>query len=235
VRAINSFGTTYSNGNNAAVFWSFTTGNVPGAFNKTSPTNGAATVSTSPTLSWGASSGATGYEYCYDASNDDACSGWTNTTSASAALSGLSLNTTYYWHVRAINSFGVTYSNGNSATAFWSFTTGDVPGLFTKASPANGSTGVWTSPVLSWGSSAGATSFEYCYDATNDNACSAWINVGSAASVNLSGLTPGAIYYWHVRAVNSFGVTYSDGSSIAFWSFSTGNAFQLIYLVMVFR
>ena len=96
----------------------------PGSFSKTSPANAATNQTTSPTLTWGASSGATGYQYCYDTTNDNACSGWTsNGSSTSKALSGLSQNTTYYWHVRATNSFGTTYSNG-SATAFWSFTTG---------------------------------------------------------------------------------------------------------------
>ncbi|MCJ7694307.1 MAG: hypothetical protein MUO40_02675, partial [Anaerolineaceae bacterium] len=71
--------------------------------------------------------GATNYDYCYDTSNDNACSGWTsNGTSTSKALSGLSAETTYYWHVRATNSGGTTYSNGSN-TAFWSFTTAGLP------------------------------------------------------------------------------------------------------------
>jgi hypothetical protein len=95
----------------------------PGAFNKSAPGEGSTGVATTPTLSWGTSSGATGYEYCYDTSNDNACSSWTSSgTNTSAALSGLSLDTTYYWQVRANNGFGSTYANG-SATAFWSFTT----------------------------------------------------------------------------------------------------------------
>lgn len=100
--------------------------NVPGAFGKTTPVDGATDVSTSPTLSWGSSSGATGYDYCYDSSNDNACSSWTsNGTNTSVGISGLSSNTTYYWQVRANNSFSTTYANG-SATAFWSFTTQNV-------------------------------------------------------------------------------------------------------------
>ena len=51
----------------------------------------------------------------------------------------LTTGTTYYWHVRATNAIGTTYSNGSS-TAFWSFTTGTPPGAFSKSSPANGAT-----------------------------------------------------------------------------------------------
>ena len=98
----------------------------PGAFNKISPSNGATGQGASPTLTWGMSSGATRYDYCYDITNDNACSGWTsNGTSTSKALSGLSIGTTYYWHVRATNTAGTTYSNGSSTT-FWSFTSNTV-------------------------------------------------------------------------------------------------------------
>jgi hypothetical protein len=220
VRAINSFGTTYSNGGSAA-FWSFTTGDKPGAFNKNSPANGATSISTSPTLSWGTSTGATGYEYCYDTSDDSACIGWAGTSGTSAALSGLSLNTTYYWHVKAVNSFGATYSNGDSATAFWSFTTGNKPAAFNKTSPANGATGVVIIPTLSWDPSPDATSYDYCYDSSNDSACSGWTST-TKTSVLLIGLSLNTTYYWHVRAINSFGATYSNGdSSSTFWNFTT--------------
>ncbi|MCB9110205.1 MAG: hypothetical protein H6634_03055 [Anaerolineales bacterium] len=101
----------------------------PASFNKTGPVNGATNQSTAPTLSWEESSGATSYEYCYDTTNDNTCSNWiSNGASNSKILSGLSEGTTYYWHVRAINSYGSTYANNNSPTAFWSFTT-QVPDL----------------------------------------------------------------------------------------------------------
>lgn len=95
------------------------------------------------------------------------------------------------------------------------------PGAFAHSSPANGATALSFSPTLKWSGSTGATSYQYCYDKTNDNACSTWISNGSATSVTLSGLSPSTFYYWQVRAVNSGGVTYANGSSTAFWSFKT--------------
>jgi subtilisin family serine protease len=107
----------------------------PLAFGKSTPSNGVIDQPTSVTLSWGSSTGALSYEYCYDISNDNSCSNWTNNgTSTSKALNGLSVGTTYYWHVRAKNSGGTTYSNGSS-NAFWTFTTAAPPAYLT---------GIWT-------------------------------------------------------------------------------------------
>ncbi len=196
----------------------------PGPFAKSSPANSVTGQATSLTLSWGTSSGATSYEYCYDTSNDNACSAWTSAgPTASANLSGLTPATTYYWQVRANNTYGSTYADGSS-TACWSFTTGagTPPGVFAKIGPSNGATGQSTSPTLSWGTSSGATSYEYCYDTTNDNACSTWVSTGTTATANLSGLTAVTTYYWQLRANNIYGSTYADGSSTAYWSFTTG-------------
>lgn len=93
--------------------------NPPVAFNKSTPANGVSNQSTSPTLFWSASSDATSYEYCYDTTNDNACSTWVNNgVIANKTLSGLKLNTTYYWQVRAVNSGGPTYANSET---WWSF------------------------------------------------------------------------------------------------------------------
>jgi hypothetical protein len=220
VRADNASGTVYAN---KGTWWSFTTGIKPTAFNKSGPTNGATNQSLNPTLTWGTSTYASSYEYCYDTTNDNACSGWTNNgTSTSKDLNGLSEYTTYYWHVRAINIYGVKYSDGNSPTAFWSFTTGGIPGAFNKTTPSNGVTNRPLSLWLIWGMSSNATSYGYCYDTTDNNSCdSSWINTGVNTSAPISGLDLGTTYYWHVRANNSFGMRYSD--SDVWWSFTTGN------------
>ncbi len=98
---------------------------------------------------------------------------------------------------------------------------GAPPGAFSKTSPADGATGQPTSPTLSWGASAGATGYEACIDATNDNACATWVNTGATPSVGLAGLTANTTYYWQARATNAVGTTYASGSSTAFWSFVT--------------
>jgi hypothetical protein len=220
VRANNSFGGTYTNGAENA-FWSFRTGTPSGTFSKSSPANGMTGQSTSPTLSWGISSAATSYEYCYDTTNDGACSTWVSTgTTRSVSLSALNQGTTYYWQVRAINAFGTTYANGSEAT-FWSFRTGAPSGSFSKSGPANGALGRPTSLTLTWGISSAATSYEYCYDTTNDGVCSTWVSTGTTRSVTLNELDPNTVYYWQVRAINAFGTTYANGSEATFWSFRT--------------
>jgi hypothetical protein len=95
----------------------------PAAFNKVSPINGVLNQSSTPTLSWETTSTITDFEYCYDTTNDNACSTWISNDKATAVqLPTLPTNTTYYWQVRAWNNLkGPTYANG-SQTSFWSFT-----------------------------------------------------------------------------------------------------------------
>jgi hypothetical protein len=135
----------------------------------------------------------------------------------------LSPNTTYYWHVRAVAGTDTVYTDG-SPTAFWSFTTGSAPGAFSKVAPPDDATGQLANPILSWTQSSGASTYWYCYDTSNDNACYFWVNNGSATSVTLSGLAPHTRYYWHVMAVNGNGATFSNGSPTAYWNFRTGSA-----------
>ena len=192
--------------------------NYPTMFNKSSPANGATGQSVTPTLSWGASTGATSYQYCYDTLNDSACNGsYVSAGSNTSVVVSLSEATTYYWQVRAINASGMVYANKGT---WWSLTTGNLPTAFNKTSPSNGATNQPLNPTLTWGASAGATSYEYCYDTSNDNACSGWTSNGTSTSKALSGLSQNTTYYWHVRALNSIGTRYSNGSSTAFWSFT---------------
>jgi len=115
VRAVNDYGTTQAN---SGVWWRFSRqSQAPGSFSKTAPANGAGGQLTALTLSWSASDGAAGYEYCMDSTDNSTCDGnWTSTSTTSVAAAGLTISTGYYWHVRAFNGSGTVYSDNN----FWS-------------------------------------------------------------------------------------------------------------------
>ncbi|PWB68083.1 MAG: hypothetical protein C3F15_17055, partial [Holophagae bacterium] len=218
VRAVNSQGNTEANG---GTWWTFTTQPMPGAFSKPTPANGATNQPASLTLTWGSSSDASSYEYCVDLTNNNACDGsWTTVGSGtSAALSGLSWVTTYWWQVRAVNAQGSTEANNG---AWWHFTTENqpLPGDFGKIAPADGVTGQLTTLTLSWGASTNASSYECCIDTTDNNACDAfWVSVGLVTSTEVTGLTEWTAYYWQVRAVNAQGSTDADAGT--WWSFVT--------------
>ncbi len=220
VRAVNPGGTSAAD---SGAWWSFTTMAMPpppATFGKSLPANGTTNVPVNPTLSWTGSSGATGYQYCYDMSNNDSCdSGWiTAGTNTAAALIGLSINTTYYWQVRAINSDGSTYADGGT---WWLFTTmGNPPPDITKTFPSNGATGISLNPNLTWTANSYATEYAYCFDTSNDNSCDgSWVSMGMSTSAALSGLSSNTTYYWQVRATIYGRAVHADNDT--WWSFTT--------------
>jgi hypothetical protein len=96
----------------------------PAPFTKSTPIDLTAFLSVwTITLDWNASVGATGYEYCFDKTNDNSCdSPWASAgTDTSAEITNLEPNTTYHWQVRAIS--GMEYTEADNG-AWWAFTTG---------------------------------------------------------------------------------------------------------------
>ncbi|TSA15604.1 fibronectin type III domain-containing protein, partial [bacterium] len=151
--------------NNTSGAWSaissFTTsGSAPGLPSPptlVSPTSGATGVSTSPTLTWNASTGANIYalqvstssSFSSNVENQSSISG------TSYSLSGLANNTQYYWHVNATNAGGTS-----QYSTTWNFTTIVVaPAAPILSSPADTSSGISTAPTLSWIQVSGATSY----------------------------------------------------------------------------
>ena len=89
-----------------------------------SPANGAAGVSTSPTLNWNASAGALSYrlQVSVDSSFTSPVVDQSGITDTSHAVTGLAYITPYYWRVSAMN------AGGTSAwSSVWSFTTIPAP------------------------------------------------------------------------------------------------------------
>jgi hypothetical protein len=191
----------------------------PVAFGKVGPTTGALQQPTTLDLSWGESLGATSYEYCIYESADLECDTWISTgADTSVTLSGLPYNATYFWQVRALNSYETTYADTET---WWSFSTiTGAPAAFGKISPTNGLSNVPTSPILDWTDADGADYYEYCV-VTNLVDCTLathWVNTGlvSQAIVNLD---DNEDYSWQVHAVNTAGVTEADDD--VSWSFTT--------------
>ena len=215
VRAVNAAGTTYANG---GAWWSFrTTAVAPGEFLKTAPFTGELALPTNPTLRWGASSGAATYEYCLDAADNNACdAAWLSVGGLSVVLNGLSVGTTYYWQVRAVNPAGTTYAN---AGAWWTFTTLPPPAAFTKLGPASGAANQPLAITMSWAASPRATDYEYCVDALDNTLCDAtWIPVSTTVA-SVVGLSPNTRYWWQVRARGAAGTTAANDG--AWWDFRT--------------
>jgi Bacterial Ig domain/F5/8 type C domain len=101
--------------------------------------------------------------------------------------------------------------------------TAAAPGTFAKSAPANGAVGQPVIPTLSWGSSSSASSYEYCIDTTNNNACdtNSWISTANTSAV-AAGLNTGTTYFWQVRARNTTGTTEAD---LGVWaSFTTASS-----------
>jgi hypothetical protein len=135
-------------------------GPAPGAFAKSAPANAATSQPVALTLSWGASSGVTSYEYCVDTTNNAACdTNWTSTgTAQSAALSSLTGGTTFYWQVRSVNSNGTTTAD---AGTWWSFTTQATQSWFDP-------NWVWRRPVVV-GNTTGSALANYQVQVTLDS------------------------------------------------------------------
>ncbi|WP_205509834.1 reprolysin-like metallopeptidase [Longitalea arenae] len=153
-----------------------------------------AITTTSANVRWTAVSGAASYDVDYKASSS---ASWINaatgTTDTSVALSSLTAGTTYDYRVRT------NCSSGSSAYSAEQFTT--TP-LVTCTAPAglNSSLVTTTSATVSWTAVSGALSYDVQY---KPNASATWITdtLGTAStSVPISGLTPGTLYDWRVRA-----------------------------------
>ena len=151
-----------------------------------------------PILTWAASANAASYTVKYGTS----AGSYPNPASSSAVspytFTGLTAGTPYYFMVTAVNSYGNT-----DATAGTSVTAG-APGAFTINTP----TYSYGQPALSWGASAGASTYTVKYGTTAgtyDYPYTSGITATSVAAV--TGLTANTPYYFMITAVNASGNT----------------------------
>jgi len=172
----------------------FTIGGTPPACGDPTGLSNTTPTETSTTVSWNAVSGANNYDVEYKKSTE---STWTTVVPATSAtsvdLSGLTAGTLYNWHVRANCSGGSgNYVQANFTTATPPPPCGDPTGL-SNTTPAQ------TSTTVSWSAVSGANNYDVEYKKNTESSWTTAATATSATSVDLSGLTAGTLYNWHVR------------------------------------
>jgi hypothetical protein len=142
-------------------------------------------------LAWDASAGASSYVVLRGTSSGS-LSPITTANTNSFSDTSLAAGTTYYYAVQAV-SLGGTSSATSEITA--------IPlGSFSLTSTIGQHQGV----VLTWGASAGATSYTIKYG-TSSGAYSQTFSTSAASSTTVTGLTNGTTYYFIVEGHNSNG------------------------------
>ncbi|MCX6132216.1 MAG: FG-GAP-like repeat-containing protein [Ignavibacteriales bacterium] len=212
VRGINAGG----NGGFSST-WSFTTVvSLPQQVSLTSPANSATGVSTNPLLTWSQLSEASVYHLEVATSSSFLSLSTDDTTLAipSRQLVALQNSTTYYWRVHASNGAG-----DGPYSSTWSFTTIiAAPSVAALQSPLNTSTGIITTPFLSWTSISTATS--YHVQVSQDLNFSSLVvddTTVTGTAKQIGPLQNNTTYYWRVRGKNAGGY----GSYSPTWSLTT--------------
>ncbi|HTS12715.1 MAG TPA: glycoside hydrolase family 44 protein [Candidatus Limnocylindrales bacterium] len=186
---------------------------IPAAPSGLTATAGNAQVS----LSWSASSGATGYYVKRGTASGGPYTQVAATGNTSATDTGLTNGTTYYYVVTAYNGAGES-GNSNQASA-----TPSAPAQAPTAPTGLAATAGNAQVSLTWNASTGATSY-HVKRATTSGGPYTQVAAPTGTSDTDSGLTNGTTYYYVVSAVNSAGesgnssqasATPSGGSSAA--------------------
>jgi hypothetical protein len=168
-----------------------------------SPSNELTGVSIEPVLTWRAIAGVTSYtlQIAEDAAFTVNLRTYTNLTSSSLALTGLSNSKTYYWRVKGINDPAA----GNYSQAF-KFTT--IAHTDVVLSYPTGGVKLYTDkPGLTWYVPAGGSGWKYdlIYSTDINMATYTTISNLTESRYTLQGLLAGKTYYWKVRLKTSSG------------------------------
>ena len=191
--------------------FSFTTSGLPAPV-LTAPADAATEVTLSPTFTWNPVPGATDYDLqlATDSAFTKNLQSFTALAATTQAAAGLTYQTTYYWRARA----NAASYHGPWATRSFASVSLAAPTLLT---PANGAIGDTLPVTLTWQAVPGADT--YTAQTASDAAFTTPTETAAltAPTLTLTSLTPGATYYWRVKAVSAAG----DSPWSAAWSFAT--------------
>jgi hypothetical protein len=208
---------TNANGTGAwSNIWNFSIVPLPPALpTLSSPLSGAVNVALNPILIWNSSINASTYriQVSIDAGFSTTTVDDSTPTTTSKTIGPLISNTAYYWRVNAKN------AGGTSAwSMIWSFYTAPVPATPLLSSPANNSINIATSPILSWATSNGASTYRIQVS-INSGFTSMVVDDSTMiiSSKSIGSLNSSTIYYWRVNAKNTWGTSVWS----AVWGFTT--------------
>lgn len=187
----------------------------PGCVTNISPANAATGIvidsGTDPSFSWNAESSAVSYDvYLGSTSGGETNIG--NVIGTSTTVSGLNLNTTYYWYVVPVGPGGTASGCQTNETSFTTAAATLPPNCTSLNGPDDAST-VGTFPTLTWNAGQFATSYNVYLD-MNTTPTTLYGNTTQNQYTGSSALTPGATYYWYVQPVNNAGAATGCESSV---------------------
>ena len=216
IRVLNNSGTSYGDD---MTFTTLSTGSnsAPNPPSNPNPSSGSTGISTSRYFYWTCTDpdgDDVGYEFYLGTSSSNMTL-WTSGYGTSAYISGLNEGQMYYWRI-------IAYDEHDASTygPIWNFTTvsNEPPTTPSNPSPANGATGVSTSPTLSWSCSdpeGGTVGYDVFYG-TSSSSLPYHVS-GTGTSTFLNGLNYNQTYYWQVVAYDS----QNNSSTGSIWHFTT--------------
>ena len=169
------------------------------------PTGLAVSGPTSSTLNvaWNSSSGATSYQVYRDTSSTgNFTTNVYNSSGTSFTDNGLTASTTYYYKVKATNTYGSSVLSAYASGATTSG--GSAPATPTGLAVPSAN---WTSSSLyiQWNASSGATSYQLYSDTSSTGNFSTLVYNGTGTSYTNSSLSAPQTYFYEVKATNSYG------------------------------
>lgn len=158
--------------------------------------------------SWGAVTGASGYEVYRATSSTGSYSLIATTSGTSYNNTGLTTNSTYYYKVRAYTIVQTTKTYSSFSTIVSAKPIPSTPSVKAVSSSYN-------SVITSWGAVTGVNGYEV-YRATSSTGTYSLIITTTSTSYNNTGLSTNIAYYYKVRAYRMVGTAkvYSNFSTI---------------------
>lgn len=180
-----------------------------------SPSVNSTQIATNPTLIWRAETNVISYSLQVSTDSINFTSPVVNQSglkTPSFGVTGLGINTKYYWRVCATNDIGIS-----AWSSVWSFTTVTPPAPPILSSPSNGSF-VSLNPTLNWKASTGANSYSLQVSLDSNFSTTVYNQNGiTSLSQQVTGLSNNIRYFWRVNASDI--IETSAWSYV--WSFNT--------------